>query len=315
MPGPIKVISGRANQPLSHRISDYLGTELTQTEFTDFVDGEVRVQVTENIRGANVFIVQATNPPAENILELLMLIETAKRASAETVTAVIPYYGYGRQDRKDRPRVGITAKLVANLISTAGADRVVMLDLHAPQLQAFFDIPSDHLFANPVFLSAFKTMQIPIDSENTVMLSPDIGGVKMVRSFASKLHCGLAIIDKRRTDVNKSEVVNVIGDVQGKVAIIRDDICDTGGTLTDAARAAVDHGAAEVYACCTHGLLSGNAMERIDKSPIKKLIITDSIDLRKRELSPKIEIIYTAQLFGEAIRRISNRESISILFD
>lgn len=315
MPGPIKVISGRANQPLSQRIADYLGIELTQTEFTDFLDGEFRVQVTENIRGANVFIIQATNPPAENILELLMLIETAKRASAETVTAVIPYYGYGRQDRKDRPRVGITAKLVANLISTAGADRVVMLDLHAPQLQAFFDIPSDHLFANPVFLGAFKTMQIPIDGENTVMLSPDIGGVKMVRSFASKLHCGLAIIDKRRTDINKSEVVNVIGDVQGKVAIIRDDICDTAGTLTDAARAAIDHGAAEVYACCTHGLLSGNAMERIDKSPIKKLIITDSIDLGKRDLSPKIEVLYTAQLFGEAIRRISNRESISILFD
>jgi len=315
MPGPIKVISGRANLPLAQRIADYLGIELTHTEFTDFLDGEFRVQVTENIRGTNVFIIQATNPPADNILELLMMIETAKRASAETVTAVIPYYGYGRQDRKDRPRVGITAKLVANLISTAGADRVVMLDLHAPQLQAYFDIPSDHLFANPVFLNAFKTMQVNIDSSTTVMLSPDIGGVKMVRSFASKLECGLAIIDKRRTDVNKSEVVNVIGDVQGKVAIIRDDICDTAGTLTEAARAAIDHGAAEVYACCTHGLLSGNAMDRLDNSPIKKLIITDSVDLSGRKLSPKIKILYTAQLFGEAIRRISNRESISILFD
>ena len=233
MPGQIKLISGRANIPLAEKIASYLGIPLTKTEITDFKDGEFRVQVKENIRGSDVFIIQGTNPPADNLLELLMLIETARRASADKVTAVIPYFGYGRQDRKDRPRVGITAKLVANLISVAGADRVVTLDLHAPQIQGFWDIPSDHLFANPVFLNQFHSMHI----ENPVMLSPDIGSVKMVRSFASALHCGLAVVDKRRTDYNKSEVVNVIGEVRGMRAIIRDDICDTAGTLTDAARA------------------------------------------------------------------------------
>ncbi len=311
MPGQIKLISGRANIPLAEKIASYLGIPLTRMETTDFKDGEFRVQVKENIRGSDVFIIQGTNPPADNLLELLMLIETARRASADVVTAVIPYFGYGRQDRKDRPRVGITAKLVANLISVAGADRVVTLDLHAPQIQGFWDIPSDHLFANPVFLNQFHSLHI----ENPVMLSPDIGSVKMVRSFASALHCGLAVVDKRRTDYNKSEVVNVIGEVRGMRAIIRDDICDTAGTLTDAARAAVEQGASEVYACCTHGLLSGNAMERIDDSPIKEMWITDSIDLKDRKHSPKIRVISTAQLFGEAIRRISNKESISILFD
>lgn len=311
MPGPIKLISGRANMPLAEKVAAYLGISLTRTETTQFKDGEFRVQFKENVRGMDVFILQATNPPAENLLELLMLIETARRASADTVTAVIPYYGYGRQDRKDRPRVGITAKLVANLITAAGADRVVSLDLHAPQLQGFWDIPSDHLFANPVFLNKFQTIRL----EDPVMLSPDIGSVKMVRSFATDIGCGLAVVDKRRTDYNKSEVVNVIGDVEGKTAIIRDDICDTAGTLTDAARAAIEHGASDVYACCTHGLLSGSAMEKIDNSPIREMLITDSIDLSHRNLSSKIKVISTAQLFGEAIRRISNKESISILFD
>ncbi len=313
MPGPIKLIAGRSNVPLAERISNYLGIGLTRTEFTNFMDGEFRVQVMENIRGANVFIIQGTNPPADNILELLMLIETAKRASAETVTAVIPYFGYGRQDRKDRPRVGITAKLMANLISVAGADRVVTLDLHAPQLQGFFDIPSDHLFANPAFFNEFKAKRF--NPKDVVMLSPDIGSVKMVRAFASKIPCGLAIVDKRRTDINQSEVLNVIGDVNGKIAIIRDDICDTAGTLTDAARAAMERGASEVYACCTHGLFSGQALERIQDSPIKELWVTDSLDNSLRQLSSKFKVIFTAQLFGEAIRRISNRESISILFD
>ncbi len=311
MPGMIKLISGRANLPLAEKIANYLGMPLTRTEVTQFMDGEFRVQILENIRGADVFIVQSTNPPAENLLELLVLIETARRASADTVTAVVPYYGYGRQDRKDRPRVGITAKLVANLISVAGADRVVTLDLHAPQLQGFFDIPSDHLFANPVFLSRFQSMNIT----DPVLLAPDIGSVKMVRSFANALQCGLAIVDKRRPDYNQSEILNVIGDVRGKSVIIRDDLCDTAGTLVDAARAVMDRGAFEVMACCTHGLFSGKALERIDSSPIKELWITDSLDQSKRNLSPKIKIAPTAQLFGEAIRRISNKESISILFD
>jgi ribose-phosphate pyrophosphokinase len=311
MPGPINLISGRANKPLAEKVANYLGIRLTKTEFVDFMDGEFRVQITENIRGSDVFIIQGTNPPAEHLLELLMLIETAKRASADTVTAIIPYYGYGRQDRKDRPRVGISAKLVANLISVAGADRVVTLDLHAPQLQGFFDIPSDHLFANPVFFSQLQNDHIA----DPVMLAPDIGSVKMVRSFASKLHCGLAIVDKRRPDYNQSEILNIIGDVSNKTVIIRDDMCDTAGTLTDAAAAVVEKGARDVIACCTHGLFSGSAMERIDRSPIKELWTTDSIDLSKRDLSPKIKIIPTAQLFGEAIRRISNKESISILFD
>lgn len=311
MPGPIRLIAGRSNSPLAEKIANYLGIVMTKVEITDFMDGEFRVQIKENVRGSDVFIIQSTNPPAENILELLMLIETAKRASAETVTAIVPYYGYGRQDRKDRPRVGITAKLVANLISVAGADRVVTLDLHAPQLQGFFDIPSDHLFANPVFYARFDAIHI----DDPVMLAPDIGSVKMVRSFARKLHCGLAIVDKRRPDYNKSEILNVIGDVKDKTVIIRDDMCDTAGTLVDAARAVMDRGAKKVVACCTHGLFSGNALNNIDQSPISELWVTDSLDLSKRQLSSKIVIMPTAQLFGEAIRRISNKESISILFD
>jgi len=307
----IKLISGRSNRPLAESIAHYLGISLANAEFVDFMDGEFRVQIKENVRGAHVFIIQSTNPPAENLLELLMLIETAKRASADNVTAVIPYYGYGRQDRKDRPRVGITAKLMANMISVAGADRVVTLDLHAPQLQGFFDMPSDHLFANPVFLSKFQAMGL----NNKVMLAPDIGSVKMVRSFANSLHCGLAIVDKRRPDYNKSEILNIIGDVEDKTVIIRDDMCDTAGTLTDAARAVVDQGASEVYACCTHGLFSGKALEKIENSPIKEILITDSLDQTERGLSDKVKVISTAQLFGEAIRRIANKESISILFD
>ncbi len=311
MLGSIRLISGRSNSPLAERIARYLGINLTQAEFTDFMDGEFRVQIKENVRGSDVFVIQSTNPPAENLLELLMLIETAKRASAETVTAIVPYYGYGRQDRKDRPRVGITAKLMANLISVAGADRIVTLDLHAPQLQGFFDIPSDHLFANPVFFERIETIHL----DDPVLLAPDIGSVKMVRSFARKLHCGLAIVDKRRPDYNKSEILNVIGDVSNKTVIIRDDMCDTAGTLTDAAQAVMDRGAKKVVACCTHGLFSGKALDRIDQSPINELWVTDSLDLGKLQLSSKIKIIPTAQLFGEAIRRISNKESISILFD
>jgi ribose-phosphate pyrophosphokinase len=311
MSDPINLIAGRSNLPLAEKIASYLGIGLTRTETTDFMDGEFRVQVKENIRGHDVFIIQGTNPPAENLFELLMLIETARRASAEKITAVVPYYGYGRQDRKDRPRVGITAKLVANVISVAGADRIVTLDLHAPQLQGFFDIPSDHLFANPVFLNEFKSRGF----QNLVMLAPDIGSVKMVRSFANSLHCGLAIVDKRRPDYNKSEVLNIIGEVEGKTVIIRDDMCDTAGTLTDAARAVIARGASEVYACCTHGLFSGKAIEKIENSPIKELWTTDSLAQEMSKECSKIKIISTAQLFGEAIRRISNKESISILFD
>jgi len=311
MPGPIKLIAGRSNKPLAEKIAGYLGISLTSTETTNFMDGEFRVQVNENIRGHDVFIIQGTNPPAENLLELLMLIETARRASADKVTAVVPYYGYGRQDRKDRPRVGITAKLVANVISVAGADRIVTLDLHAPQLQGFFDIPSDHLFANPVFLNEFRSRRF----DNLVMLAPDIGSVKMVRAFANSLHCGLAIVDKRRPDYNKSEVLNIIGEVEGKTVIIRDDMCDTAGTLTDAARGVISRGASEVYACCTHGLFSGDAIDKIENSPIKELWVTDSLDQDKSKDCSKIRVMSTAQLFGEAIRRISNRESISILFD
>ncbi len=307
----LKIISGTANPTLARKIAQYTGVPLTECDVRRFSDGEVRVQINQNIRGSDLFIVQPTNPPAENLLELLIMIDAARRASAKRITAVVPYYGYARQDRKDQPRVSITAKLVANLITTAGADRVITMDLHAAQLQGFFDIPHDHLYASKIFLDYFRAKNVP----NLVSVSADVGSIKMARAFAKELHCPLAIIDKRRLEANEAEVMNIIGDVKGKNVIIRDDIVDTAGTVVLGAQALKDHGALDIYVCCTHGVLSGNALERIEHSPITEMVITDSVSHDMTRLPSKFVEISTADVFGEAIRRIWHEESVSKLFD
>ncbi|MCJ7459711.1 MAG: ribose-phosphate pyrophosphokinase [candidate division Zixibacteria bacterium] len=310
MPDVLKIISGNSNRPLAEKISQYLSVPISKAEVSRFADGEIRVRIDENIRGADLFIIQSTNAPAENFLELLVLLDAAKRASAKRITAVIPYYGYARQDRKDQPRVPITAKLVANLIAQAGANRVLTMDLHAAQIQGFFDIPTDHLFSNPVFYDYF----IKLNFSDLVIIS-DVGSIKMVRNFAKKLGCPMAVMDKRRPAPNQAEVLNIIGEVKDKNVIIRDDIIDTGGTLTEFAYALQRNGAKEIYACCTHAVLSGKAVEEVEKSPIKKLVISDTINQSHEDFSNKIEVLSVAQLFGEAIIRTDKEESISSLFE
>ncbi|UCB51717.1 MAG: ribose-phosphate pyrophosphokinase [Candidatus Zixiibacteriota bacterium] len=306
----IKLITGNSNRPLAQRIADYLKTPLCDAEIKRFSDGEIAVKINENIRGTDVFIIQSTNPPAENLLELLVIIDAARRASAERITAVIPYFAYARQDRKDQPRVPITSKLVANLIAASGASRVLTMDLHAVQLQGFFDIPMDHLFANPVFYdycAGFKP-------DHWVVLA-DLGSIKMVRNFAKKLSMPFAVLDKKRHEANQVEVLNVIGEVKGKNVIVRDDIVDTAGTLTQAADFLVKQGAKEIYACLTHAVLSGRSLELIENSSIRKLVVSDTIDLESKNLSHKFEIASVGKIFGEAISRIHKGESVSSLFE
>ncbi|MCX6826560.1 MAG: ribose-phosphate pyrophosphokinase [candidate division Zixibacteria bacterium] len=307
----LKLIGGNSNLPLARKIAKYIGVGLAACEIKRFSDGEIFVQINENIRGADVFIIQSTNAPAENILELLILVEAARRASASRITAVIPYYGYGRQDRKDRPRVAISAKLIANLITTAGANRVITMDLHAAQIQGFFDIPHDHLFSSRFFNEYLAGLKI----DSPVVVSPDVGSIKMVRAFAKTLRAELAVIDKRRPVPNQSEVVNIIGEIKGRNIIIRDDMVDTGGTLCQAAEALAAKGALDIYAVCTHPVLSGNAIERINKSVIKRMIISDSINVENRNLPEKFLVLPCANLIGEAIMRISGEKSVSSLFD
>lgn len=306
----VKLITGNSNRPLAQKISNYLKIPLCDAEIKRFSDGEIAVKINENIRGTDVFIIQSTNPPAENLLELLVITDAARRASAERITAVIPYYGYARQDRKDQPRVPITSKLLANLIAVAGADRVLTMDLHAAQIQGFFDIPMDHLFSNPVFYDYFTDFQ----SDDWVVVA-DLGSIKMVRNFAKKLTMPFAVLDKKRHVANEVEVLNVIGEVQGKNVIIRDDIVDTAGTLTQAAEFLVRKGTKEIYACCTHAVLSGRALELIEKSSIKKLIISDTINTEYKNLSDKFEILSIGKIFGETIKRIHEGESVSSLFE
>jgi ribose-phosphate pyrophosphokinase len=306
----VKIISGNSNRPLAERIGNYLGMPLCDAEIGKFSDGEISVKINENIRGKDVFVIQSTNPPAENLLELLVIIDAAHRASAERITAVIPYYGYARQDRKDQPRVPITSKLLANLIAASGTDRVLTMDLHAAQIQGFFDIPMDHLFANPVFFeycSGFRPDQ-------WVVLA-DLGSIKMVRSFAKKLSMPFAVLDKKRHVANQVEILNVIGDVKGKNVIIRDDIVDTAGTLTQGANFLVKLGAKDIYACLTHAVLSGRSVELIENSTISKVVISDTIDTGQKKLSHKFEIASVAKIFGEAIKRIHMGESVSSLFE
>ncbi|RKX26977.1 MAG: ribose-phosphate diphosphokinase [Candidatus Zixiibacteriota bacterium] len=306
----IRLVTGNANRGLAQRIAAYLGTELTDCSVKRFSDGEIFVQINENVRGADLFIIQPTNPPAENLMELLMLIEASRRASAMRITAVIPYYGYARQDRKDKPRVPITAKLVANLITSVGADRVMTMDLHASQIQGFFDLPHDHLYSSNLFNSYFRNLKV----DNLVVVSPDVGSLKMARSTAEALNADLAIVDKRRPEPNESKVMSLIGEVKGKHILIRDDMVDTGGSLVQAAEYLKARGALDIYAACTHGVLSGNAVERLSKSPIIRTIISDSIDQQSKNLPADFEVITCSKLIGEAIRRTFDEESISSLF-
>ncbi len=307
----LRLVTGNSNRPLAEKIAAFLGEKLTDCAVTRFSDGEVFVQINDNIRGADVFIIQPTNAPAENLMELLMLIEAARRASAMRITAVIPYYGYARQDRKDRPRVAITAKLVANLITTVGADRIITMDLHASQIQGFFDLPHDHLYSSPLFNRYFHTMNL----ENLSVVSPDVGSIKLARITANALNAELAIVDKRRPRANESEVMNLIGDIEGMNVLIRDDMVDTAGTICSAAYFLKERGALDIYAACTHGVLSGQSVEKINKAPIKKMLITDSIDQSQHHLPPKFEILTCSELFGEATKRIFDEESVSSLFE
>ncbi len=307
----LKIIAGNGNRPLAEKIARYIGIGLTSCDVRRFSDGEVFVQINENIRGADVFIVQSTNPPAENLLELMIMTEAARRASASRITAVIPYYGYARADRKDRPRVAITAKLVANLITTSGVDRILTMDLHASQIQGFFDIPHDHLYSSRVFNEYLANLNL----SNLMVVSPDVGSIKMARAFAKTVQADLAIIDKRRPAPNQSEVVNIIGDVRERNIIIRDDMVDTGGSICRAAEVLAKHGALDIYACCTHPVLSGNAIEKINNSNIKGMIVADSINTEDKKLSSKFTILSCSNLFGEAIMRISGEKSVSSLFN
>ncbi|MFO1464462.1 MAG: ribose-phosphate pyrophosphokinase [bacterium] len=308
----LKIFTGNANRQLSQEICDYLGVSLGAATVKRFSDGEVWVEIEENVRGKDVFIVQSTSRPAnEHLMELLIMIDALKRASAERITAVMPYYGYARQDRKVQPRTPISSKLVADLLTAAGATRVLSVDLHAGQIQGFFNIPFDHLYATPILLDYIRENLM----NDLVIVSPDAGGAERARAYAKRLEVGLAMIDKRRTRPNVSEVMNVIGEVEGKTAIIVDDMVDTAGTLTQAAKALADNGAKKVYACATHGVLSGAALERIDKSVLSALVVTNTIQQPEEVLKhPKIKVLSMAKLLGEAISRITHSDSVSSLF-
>jgi ribose-phosphate pyrophosphokinase len=308
-----KIFSGTANDALAKDICEFLGLTIGQACINKFSDGETYVQIEENVRGADVFMVQPTcDPVNEHLMQLLLLIDALKRASARRITVVIPYFGYARQDRKDKPRVPISSKLVADLLTTAGADRALVVDLHAPQIQGFFNIPVDHLFASPVLVSYFRELNLP----DLTVVSPDAGGVERARFFAKKLEVPLAIVDKRRTDINVTEVMNVIGDVRGRTCLILDDIIDTAGTLVKTVDALLAEGAAKVYACATHPVLSGPAVERIAASRLEQLVVTNTIPLRDDAARlEKIKVLSIAGLLGRAIESIHMETSVSTLFN
>jgi len=311
-PDRIKVFTGNANPPLAQEICEFLGLELGLSSVKTFADGEIYLQIHENVRGADVFVVQPTSKPVDrNLMELLLMIDALRRASADRITAVLPYYGYARQDRKDKPRVPISAKLIAKLLEKAGADRILALDLHAAQIQGFFDIPVDHLFATPVMIEYLKTVQ----SSGTIVVSPDAGGVERARAFAKRINVPLAIIDKRRDDVNVAEVMHIIGEVAGKECLIVDDLIDTGGTLVKGAEALLKEGAASVMACATHAVLSTPAVDRIMQSQIKEVVLTNSIPLSEEaSRCSKIRTLSVAPLLARAIQSIHEETSVSTLF-
>ena len=305
------LMSGTANQPLAEEIARCLDQPLCAVTIRRFADGEIFVKIDENVRGRDVYIVQPTCPPAENIMELLILIDAARRASAARVTAVVPYFGYGRQDRKDQPRVAITAKLMANVITTAGADRVLAIDFHQHQLQGFFDIPVDHLFAAPVFAQHYRQKQLV----KPVVVAPDAGAAKIARGFAKRLDASLAIIDKRRPSANIAEVVNVVGDVDGRDCLLVDDLIDTAGTMAEGVLALKRLGAREVYCCASHALLSGPAVDRLAASEVAEVAITNTIRIPEERRFDRLKVLSVAQLFADAIRFTHSDQSVSSLFD
>jgi ribose-phosphate pyrophosphokinase len=308
------VFSGNSNKPLAQEICDYLQVPLGKCDVGRFSDGEIQIEIGENVRGRDVFLVQSTNTPVnDHLMELLIMIDAAKRASASSITAVVPYFGYARQDRKVAPRVPITARLIADMIKTAGADRFLSMELHAGQIQGFFDMPSDHLYAAPVLLEHARR-RFP-DPNELVVISPDAGGVERARAYAKRLGCTLAIVDKRRTKPNVAEVMNLIGDVKGKTALILDDMVDTAGTLTQAAKAVLEHGARRVVAYAVHPVLSGPAIARLEESVLEELVVTNTIQLAERARAcKKINQLSVGRVFGEAIRRIYHADSLSSLF-
>ncbi len=312
MKNHLLVFSGNSNRKLAADICKYLGIKLGNASVDTFSDGEIRVKINENVRGHDVFVVQATSSPSnDHLMELLIMIDALKRASAQRITAVLPYFGYARQDRKDQPRVPITAKLVANLVTVAGADRVLTVDLHAGQIQGFFDIPLDHLFAFTIFADYIKKLKL---NHGLVVISPDVGGIKTARAYAKRLNCSLAVVDKRRVSDKEAEVMHIMGDVKGKNAVIVDDMVATAGSLVEAVEAIKKEGARDVYATITHPVLCGPAIERLRKSPLKELIVTDTIPLAKEKAISKIKVLSVASLLGEAIERIHCEKSVSVLF-
>lgn len=309
MDTPLAIFAGSSNPALARAIAEELGLNLGELTLKSFSDGELYVKYEQSIRGEDLYLIQSTPPPSENIMELLLMLDAAKRASVKRVTAVIPYFGYARQDRKDQPRVSVASKLMANILVKAGADRVLTMDLHAPQIQGFFDIPLDHLYASRLFLNYFTENHI----DDLVVVAPDVGSLKTSRSYSKKLGAGLAFIDKRRPKQNESEVMNIIGEVKDKNILIVDDLIDTAGTLTNAAVALKDHGAKQIIACATHPILSGPAFQRIEDSPIDRVLVTDTVPLRQP--SDKVQVLSVAGIFAEAIQRIHTNETISALFD
>ncbi len=308
---PMMLISGTGNRPLAEEVGGELDQPLCKATIRRFADGEIFVKIDENVRGRDVYIIQPTNPPGDNLLELLLLMDAARRASAARITAVIPYFGYARQDRKDQPRVAISAKLMANMVSTAGADRVLAIDFHQHQMQGFFDLPVDHLYAAPVFTNHYRQK----DLKDLVVVASDAGGAKMARGFAKRLNASLAIIDKRRTAANVAEVVNVVGDVEGKDCLIPDDMIDTGGTMAEAAIALTRLGARDIYICATHALLSGPAVERLSAAPIKEVTVTNSIGIPESKRFDKLKVLSIAGLLAKAIGYTHSDQSVSSLFD
>ncbi|HVE32817.1 MAG TPA: ribose-phosphate pyrophosphokinase [Gemmatimonadaceae bacterium] len=307
----LKLLAGTANRALAEEIAHHLGVELCRVNLGRFADGEISVRIDENVRGNDVFIVQPTNPPAENIMELLLLIDAARRASAARITCVMPYYGYARQDRKDQPRVPIGAKLMANMIQAAGVDRVLGIDFHQHQLQGFFDVPVDHLYAMPVFTAHYRKMQL----HEPVVVAPDVGSAKMARGFAKRLNASLAIIDKRRPQPNVSEVVNVVGEVEGRDCILVDDMIDTAGTVSEASRALKKLGAEDIYICATHALLSGPARQRLNDAPVKEVAVTDTIAIPEERRPSQLCVLTVGDLLSKAIKFTHAEQSVSSLFD
>jgi ribose-phosphate pyrophosphokinase len=308
----MKLFGGTSNTPLTQEVCDYLGVQPGKMAAKTFSDGETQIEIHENIRGRDVFVLQSTCTPVnDNLMQLLIMMDALRRASADRVTAVIPYYGYGRQDRKVKPRVPISAKLVADLITVAGASRVVSIDLHAGQIQGYFNIPVDNLYAAPVLMKHIRTHF----EDDLVIVSPDAGGVERARAYAKRLEASLAIIDKRRDAPNVAKAMNIIGEVEGRTAVILDDMIDTAGTLTQAAKALKESGARKIYACCTHPVLSGTSVERIEASPLDKVVVTNTIPLNEKALNgSKIMALSVAELLGETIKRVHNSDSVSTLF-